>query len=416
MRAGLYGSRDEVRRLLPLALSTSVLDPQESKDWADLARGRLGVLDEVDPDLQTDEGAARWAALGPFLGQVGGMVEPADPRRRHLSAHSLEGLATCPWRSFLTGYLGLKEWKDPGADIPQVDARLVGILVHQVLEDLVCELGLSAGGALADVLEIASGVRLPPPSDDRLAEACLLASRALLMREGLLLPGLAELLQRRALGFLVQAFADGPLPPTFGEDGAAAVPSIIGVEIDGKAEVAGHTIAFRADRVDRCGDELVFVDYKSGAALSDAVRQSTRDKAYFEAVSQGRKLQAAIYASAAGPLRSSGRYLFLRPDLSEGARRVEHDPSDAELSGALESTVALLATGLHEGQLFPRLVGLKDQKEPGPCGRCSVSSACVRGDSSARGRLVRYAAGLSEGEATVFQDLWQLPGRGKDVR
>jgi hypothetical protein len=416
MRAGLYGSRDEVRLLLPLALTPPSADSQQVQDAAALAQARLAVLDEIDPDPLTDAGLARWTALGPFLGQVGGMAEAEDPRRRNFSANSLEGLATCPWRSFLTGYLGLKEVQDPRADIPQVSPRLVGTLVHQVLEDLACERGLDPGGDLVDVLERDQGVRVPLPSGDRLVEACLLASRALLLREGLLLPGLAELLQRRAMAFLEQAFVDGPLPPSFGEGSTAGAPRIVGVEVEGLAEVGGHVIGFRADRIDRCGDELVFVDYKSGAALSDAVRQSTRDRAYFEAVSQGRKLQAAIYASAAGPLRSSGRYLFLRPDLSDGARRVDHDPSDSLLSDALESTVSLLATGLHEGQLFPRLVGLKDQKEPKACQNCSVSSACVRGDSSARGRLVRYAAGLSDGESTVFQDLWRLPRRGKDVK
>ena len=191
---------------------------------------------------------------------------------------------------------------------------------------------------------------------------------------------------------------------------------VVGVEVDGLAEVGGHTIGFRADRVDRAGDELVFVDYKSGRALSEAVRQSTRDKAYLEAVAQGRKLQAAIYSSASGPARSRGRYLFLRPDLKPEARHVEHDPSNPELSEALESTVSILATGLHRGQLFPRLVDSKGEKEPPACGRCAVSSACARGDSSARGRLVRYAAALSAGEAPVFEDLWVLPRRGKDAK
>ena len=98
------------------------------------------------------------------------------------------------------------------------------------------------------------------------------------------------------------------------------------------------------------------------------------------------------------------------------ARRVQHDPSDPVLSAALETTVTLLASGLHEGQLFPRLVGPKGQKEPPACGRCAVSSACVRGDSSARGRLVRHSADLAAEKQSLFGELWLLPGAGKEAK
>jgi hypothetical protein len=423
MRAGLYGSREELASLLPLALASAdpCGSPGDPHAPARMASARLGLLHEVDPQPGSDEGKARWAALGPFLGQVGAVGDAEDPRRRNFSARSLEGLATCPWQSFLTIYLGLKDLPDPAANIPQVDVRLVGLLVHQVLEDLVCDRGLLAGGDLADVLAREAGVRVPKPSPEQLAERCLAASRVLLRSEGLVLPGLAELLAQRAIGFIEQAFADGPLPPFSGgggsvPDAGAHRPEIVGVEVDGLAEVAGQKIGFRADRVDRIGDELVFVDYKSGRALSKALRQSTRDRDYFKAVAQGRKLQAAIYSSACGPEVSRGRYVFLRPDVLAGARRVDHDASDSELDEALTAAVSTLASGLHGGQLFPRLVGPNAEKESPACARCSVSSACVRGDSSARGRLVRYAAELAPGEAPIFDDLWRLPQRGRDIK
>ena len=422
MRAGLYGSRDEVRALLPLVLADS--EPANSEEGAAvgaavLGSARLAILDEVDPDLNTPEGVARWAELGPFLGQVGARVEAADPRYRDFSAHSLEGLATCPWRTFLKSYLGLRDLPDPGAEIPQVDARLTGTLVHQVLEDLACEQGLERQGTLADVLQRPRGVRLARPSERRLAEVCLAAAENLVLREGLVLPGLAELLRRRAMVFLEQAFADGALPPIFeGQAGAsvpAQAPAIIGVEVSGVAEVAGYRIGFRADRVDRAGDDVVFVDYKSGKAVSEAVGEEFRRKAYFAALSQGNKLQAAIYSAASGPARSIGRYFFLKPAIKADAR-VQHDPADPELADALESTVTVLARGLHEGQLFPRLVGPKGQKEPAACGRCVVSSACVRGDSGARARLVRYSSDRTAGEQSLFQELWLLPTAGKDTK
>jgi len=297
-------------------------------------------------------------------------------------------------------------------------------LVHEVLEQLVVERGLKKGGDLDEILARSSGVRLSAPSADRLATLCLEAAQGLLAREGLVLPGLAEILQRRAQAFVGQAFSEGSLPPLFvqeeaGVEDGRSGSEILGVEVYGEAEVAGHRIGFRADRVDRVGDEVVFVDYKARKPISQAVLPATRSKAYFQAVAQGTKLQAGIYSSARGPQTSRGRYVFLRPDVSGPGCRVDHRGDDPDLGVALEEAVTTLSAGLASGQVFPRVVDPRGVKEPAACSYCSVSAACVRGDSSARGRLLRHATQLQETqgqetEDSPFLQLWQLPSRGKD--
>ena len=428
LRAGLYGSRQEVRILTALA-STRLDVPGSDVPGSDvppsdselLAAARNAILEEVDPNLDTEEGRARWTSLGPFLGQVSPVTRVLDPRERSFSANSLEGLASCGWRTFLTSYLGVREMPDPRASVPEVNQRLVGNLVHQVLEVLAVRQGLEAGGKLSAALARADGIRIPRPTSEDLESESLNEARALLVKEGLVLPGLAELLQRRAAPFIEQAFSEGavPPPPLDGPgnlEGPGEAAHVIGVEIFGEAKVAGYSVMFRADRVDRMGSEVNFVDYKSGKAISDAVRPETRSGAYRQAVAQGRKLQAGIYSRATGPENARGSYLFLKPELKPAARRVEHGSSDVELQNVLEEVVTTLASALRAGQVFPRVVDPKGEKEPSACSYCAVAAACVRGDSSARGRLVRYASRPAEEQTPEFVGLWNLPRAGKEEK
>ncbi|MEE2830200.1 MAG: PD-(D/E)XK nuclease family protein, partial [Myxococcota bacterium] len=392
-------------------------------DATRVAASRVAVLGEFDPDLGESAGQERWRQAGPFLGLVGSIRGATDPRARPLSASALEGLSYCPWQTLLGRYLVLSELPDPLAAVPHADRRLVGILVHRVLEVLVLDGGLQPGGSLEEVLARSSGVRLRPPSAERLAELTLIEARSLLAAEGLRLPGLDEILQRRALTFLDRAFEDGSLPPVLAEaEEEGQKREILGVEVDGVAELSGRRVSFRADRVDRVGDEVVFVDYKTGGGVSAAVRPATREKAYLSGVASGRRLQAAVYAASQGPLHSRGRFLFLRPDLDPVARRVEQSSEDEGARELAAASVSVLAEGLEAGVLFPRLVEPTGEQEPVPCKNCSFSSACLRGDSGARGRLARIARALESGEVpdvagpsgAAFAALWKLPATSPD--
>ena len=85
------------------------------------------------------------------------------------------------------------------------------------------------------------------------------------------------------------------------------------------------TVRFRADRLDRDGDTLVMVDYKSSKPPSSAVKEDTRRKHLLREVAMGRSLQAVACAlGTPPPLHGVGRYLALKPEIGdapEEARR-----------------------------------------------------------------------------------------------
>ena len=55
-----------------------------------------------------------------------------------------------------------------------------------------------------------------------------------------------------------------------------------------------------------------------------------------------------------------------------------------------------LVQGWDDGSFFPRLVEPGTDKEPSRCGYCSVAEACVRGDSGARRRVLRWESRAQE--------------------
>ena len=76
-------------------------------------------------------------------------------------------------------------------------------------------------------------------------------------------------------------------------------------------------VDLKADRVDAHEDGLLLTDYKTGRPISDAARDDTRRVHLLRAIHRGERLQAALYALAAGNSRGTGRYLFLSPDAEQ---------------------------------------------------------------------------------------------------
>src|SRR5439155_5989551 len=113
-------ARGEFASALPAALA----DARRALGLADrelgpLARARLAVLRELDPR------DARRHELGPFLGAVGPPRGPADPRRAPPFVTHLESTATCPWRTFLSRFLGVEIPADARGVLPgAADKRL----------------------------------------------------------------------------------------------------------------------------------------------------------------------------------------------------------------------------------------------------------------------------------------------------
>jgi hypothetical protein len=213
--------------------------------------------------------------------------------------------------------------------------------------------------------------------------------------EGLALPGL-----ERVLIEAVRPYAE--VARALDEIDHAAGGGILGSEVRGSLEISDgaggrRALHFRVDRVESTSTGPRLTDFKTGRPLSDAVRASKREEALERAVARGERLQAAAYALAA---QASGRYLHLGPDVRDEARAIAVLANESALTQAFAAAAESLARAWRRGAFFPRLVGDGLEREPDACARCDVSSACVRGDSGARGRTVSWLRAEHEAQST----------------
>ncbi|HUK14507.1 MAG TPA: PD-(D/E)XK nuclease family protein [Thermoanaerobaculaceae bacterium] len=399
--AGLAGSRREFGAALELACRE-----QGAAAADELAAARLAVLEELDPDRRSAEGRERAARLGPYFGFVGAVRSAADPRRAPLAVTTAEDLARCPWQTFLRRVLRLEASPDPLADAPGVDAQLVGLAVHAVLERIVREASGRRPATLAEALA-AGPAAVAWPDAAALGHVTREACGEVLREAGLALPGLDGVLRELAAPYLDAARVAG-WPATGAIDA-------LGVEVTGEARVAHRGgergLRFRADRAERLDGRLVLTDYKTGKPVADGKQQETRRRQLEAAVRGGRALQAVAYALGTGTETGRGRYLYLRPDLAEELRVLAADGDDAPLREAFAGAIAAILDAWDLGALFPRLEVPGGGEEPPTCRWCEVREACVRGDSAARRRLARWAAdggGTPTPAEAALAALWRL--------
>ena len=404
--AGLHGPRAVFGRVLEVALAEATGD-----DGRALAAARLAVLDELDPDRRMAEGRRRAAVLGPYFGFVGAPRERADPRRGELAVTTAEGVAACPWQAFLRRILRLEPSPDPLAAAPGVDALLLGDAVHRMLEAIVAAAGSGLPRDVAGALG-ARPVAVAWPAPAEFDRALRETSTRLTREGGFTLPGLERVLEQRMRPFLEVARRLG-----WPEEGTHA--AVLGVEAAGEvtiedAEGVARTLSFRADLVEEVGDRVVFTDFKTGMPLSKAKTDETRRKHLLAAFRRGEALQGAAYPLGAGGRAADGRYVYLRPDLEDETRVLEVSSEDPEVPSAFRSAVRAVLSTWDSGGLFPRLEQADTNREPRRCSFCEVRDACVRGDSGARRRLARWAAGRGEGRGALsgpeaaLRVLWSL--------
>ncbi len=441
--AGLHAPRGHFGRVLPYALAAGrALLPGALRDSLDpklLAAARLAVLDEIDPDRRTPEGRATRQRLGPWFGFVGDLasVSTGDPRHGDLWVTHLEGMAACPWQTFLTRVLRLEPTPDPLEALPGVDALLLGNLVHAVLEAMVLAVAPPEWQPESQEKEAPSWknrepVEVPWPEAADFERLLRRAAERVVEEEGISLPGMARALAERARPFLESA-----RQADWGEPGATL--AVLGAEIYGAVAVTDprgsdpdgrgrRSLRFKADLVDLHGRdraepaELRLTDYKTGRPVSIAKKEEKRAEHLLASVRSGTRLQAVAYRLAGGP-EARGRYLYLRPDLAQREFAVSAGlPGDAELAHAFGTATASVLDAWEAGTFFPRVVDLAGRAEPGRCKFCGVAEACLRGDSGARGRLFDWAkkrrveaendAGTA-GEAALLA-VWRLPGAGSE--
>lgn len=411
--AALHGIRSDFQELLPVALQAVQHALGDDENVSALAAARFSVLEEMDLDLSSAQGRTRQSQVGPYFGFLGKLGDE-DPRNNPLYVTSLERLASCPWRSLLESTLRVAPPPDALAEIPAVDALLLGSMVHEVLEEI-AQRGLpvsdsdSTGEArrLKDLLE-AEAVPIPWPSTKVLEKILIGVVRKAALQLGV--PEWEGLLLRRLQPIVERA-------KELDWEGGSKSVSCLGVEVQDDIVFRGSDdrellLFFRADRVDRPleGSALCLVDYKSGKSFFKNSTDKGRRSELLKAVASGTKLQAIVYALS-GEGRT-GVYQFLRPDglVEDACFSVQ---ADEEIEHALQSSVTVLWNGIRKGVYPPRLL---DGKGVGAshCNHCSVSEACVKGDSSFRQRLLDVLGELSKSDLSSdsalesFQSLWTL--------
>ena len=412
--AALFAGRGELAAVLPCAIeevSPAAEDPEQD------ARAQLAVLDELDPDRRTAAGRRRASQLGPYFGFVGGPLPGApDPRSRALYVTTIEGMARCPWQTFVERLLGIEPTPDALEALPGLDPLLVGRVVHAVLEEL-------AGERDAEV-ELQSALEYLPrrvewPEAEELGRLVLEVSRRELRAVGAPLPGFARALAARVLPYLEAVrTADW-------SDGGVVV---VGVELAGTAELTidgrVRRLHFVADRADIAGGVLRLTDYKTGKPAGiDARKPETRRENLMRQIAEGRRLQAAIYARAAGVRAAEGRYLFAHPDAPEHARVAAVSADDPALAPALEGAVRAALDAWDRGVFFPRLFDARSGQDSAVCRWCRVAEACVRRDVARERRLRGWLRRQTDGEGELvdakaeieaLRALWTLPLRARD--
>jgi hypothetical protein len=374
----------------------------------EIARGRIAVLNEFEP------ARAAMSRLGPYFGYVGTLAHARDGRAGDVWVTQLEGVRSCGWRALLGRILGLEAAPDPSIALPELDARTVGNTVHAVLQKLV-------GGEGSLKLEVARTLTARPmtwPDDASLQRLTIACARAELVDRGIALPGFEHMIAERARGFLAEARA-------LDARERATSLGVIGAEIEGRVPIAASTLGerylcFRADRVDRVANGLRLSDYKTGKPISQVSTEAKRLAWHHKGIARGTHLQAAAYALAAGPA-GSGRYVYLSENVDEAARvfeiRIadEAQPADDaapafDLASEFDSTVEAVLATWDLGLFFPRLLNEKLESGNTACSTCELSTACLRGDSTAHQRLAEFIRDESNDDdhATEIRALWSL--------
>jgi RecB family exonuclease len=388
--AGLSGAGERFEQCLELALEETrrvASLPRDAATSADLARGRLAVLDEFDGM------AWRRGALGPYFGFLGAIAEQGDLRGREPFVTTLESLARCPWQTLLGRLLRLEPLPDARGPLPAVDALLVGNLLHRVLERIARGAGVESGGSVAALAERAT-TAVPWPEPEPFEAILEAEARAVVREAGIALSGFPRVLAERTRPFLQRVraldFASGD-----------ALPAVLGVEVEGRVSIdfedaRSRVLRFRADRVDRSDGALHLTDYKAGKPVSKASGLAKRREHLLTGIAAGRFLQVPAYAFHAGFGTARevvvGRYLFARPDLDSELAVQEASSEDGEVRQAFDRALGILYAAWEAGSFFPRLFDRKGD-EPQACTYCPFSEACLRGDSGARLALAHWLEG-----------------------
>jgi ATP-dependent helicase/nuclease subunit B len=180
-------------------------------------------------------------------------LPPLAAGRAKGGARLLELQAQCPFRAFAEFRLDAVPLEEPQGGF---DRRLRGIVLHRALEDLWT--GLGGQLSLAALDEAARGARIARAVDAALASATPASTGAATV-------ALERAWQRQSVARSLAL--DLERPPFV----------VVETERAHALAIGGLELGLRVDRVDRAGDELVIIDYKSGKPKNSAWRGARMD-------------------------------------------------------------------------------------------------------------------------------------------
>ncbi len=314
----------------------------------------------------------------------------------------VERFVVCPWQTLLQRGLRLRPPLDPEAELPTIDARLVGIALHEA-----ARLCAPRSGGKLDALRESEG---HAPARTGLAEIVRTATRTTLEAHSLAGRGLEPLLERR-VGDLLRIALEYSAPALHAGDGWVAA------EVDGAWDSGLPRLGvlrFRADRVERVAGVPQLVDLKTGKPVhgSTSPKLDNVQKAVFKHIRSARIVQGALYSLASG---QPARYDHVRDEAPapNDNSRYYVDLSRAETRADFLAALATVDAALHGGHWPPRLLDHTLLKRNAECARCEVSLACRQDDSAATRRLratIEHAR--AAGDAPALLALWDLPRAG----
>ncbi|MGB5132354.1 MAG: PD-(D/E)XK nuclease family protein, partial [Steroidobacteraceae bacterium] len=169
------------------------------------------------------------------------LVPPLRDGAAHGGARVLELQSHCPFRAFAELRLRADPLEEPAAGF---DRRLRGIVLHRALQRIWAELGSQQALLRLDPADC--GQRITAAIEESMTDVLPAESGARSV-------AVERDWQRRAIGHLL---ALERARPAF---------TVVETERAFNGRIGGLDLRLRVDRVDRVGDELVVIDYKSGA-------------------------------------------------------------------------------------------------------------------------------------------------------
>ena len=312
--------------------------------WHVLEQGGKGAVPAIEPiwpaidAARAHQAARRTRSFGTFDGIVPAeLVAATGILDRDLTATALENFAVCPYRFFLSRVLQVRSRGEPEQTLEIAPVQR-GNLVHAILDELVqqfltgdeswAQFVGGAGAALREIMErrfaeLPSGVTGLPLSWNLIRDQVAEELTAYVDEE------------RRTSAPRSGAAGSGRggWQPVAAERAFERVPIAVGRR---QLRFAG-----RIDRIDRSGDAVRVIDYKTGTAARETA----------DGYREGRSLQLAVYLHAAAHLYRSGldagraelHYVSERAAyrrLALGGAQLTGDPRFAEVLAAMAEAIA----------------------------------------------------------------------------